>query len=155
MRDLVVPRSVWPAKCHRVTAWHLDKHIDQLLRVEHQLSAAHGLGRQQERLSPGTIRDLVAEAVGSSSVYHATAAMDLLYDAHESYSDVLQELTRAACERDPKVHQRIACCIGFLRLGENRREIVGKTHEQIMADWQHFKDLAAKAQDMLGKLEAG
>jgi hypothetical protein len=155
MRDLVVPRSVWPAKCHRVTAWHKDEHITKLLRAEDQLSAAHGLRRQQERLPADTIRQLVGEAVDSSSVYRATAAMDLLYDAHESYSDVLEELALAARKRGPKAHQRIACCIGFLRLGENRREIIGKSHEQIMSDWAHFKALATTAQGLVRSLEAG
>ena len=154
MTYLMVPRSRWPPKCHRVSAWHKDEHIGRLLKEEDALVSAHRLGRQQNLLPSKTIRELVKEAVATASVYRATAAMDLLYDAHESYAEILDAFALAA-QQDPKAYQRVSCCIGFLRLGQNRREILGKYHQEIMADGQHFRALAARAQDLLKSLEAG
>ena len=155
MTHLVVPRSVWPPKCHRVTAWHKDEHITRLLHEEDSLSSIHRLRRQQDRLPASTITDLVQEATTTASVYRATASMDLLYDAHESYGEILDAFTLAATREGPTSHRRISCCLGFLRLGENRREILGKHYDEIRSDWQHFKTLASRAEDFLRGIGAG
>lgn len=155
MRPLVVPRSVWPARCHRVSAWHRDEHITPLLRSEDELALACNLRQPQDTLDPQAIQVLVDEAVNGESVYRVTAAMDLLYDAHESYSAILDAFAVALLAGDPKTLRRVRCCIGYLRLGENRREILGKHLTEIMADWEHFKALAAKAEAFLGGGEVG
>jgi hypothetical protein len=154
MRHLVVPRSVWPAKCHRVTAWHKDEHIGKLLRSEDELSAAHQLSRQQERLPAVILEALVQEAARTESVYRATAAMDLLFDAHESYGEILSAFMSLAREDGRARHKRVACCIGYLRLGQNRREVIGKHYEEITADHAHFRALAVRALECVASLGA-
>ncbi|HNY40244.1 MAG TPA: hypothetical protein PKJ41_07610 [Bryobacteraceae bacterium] len=98
------------------------------------------------------MRQLAREALASDSVYRATAAMDLLFDAHESYGALLLVFRNLACELGPRSRQRLECCIGFLRLHENHREVLGKQYSEIMADCEHFRALAKQAEALLEEL---
>jgi hypothetical protein len=89
---------------------------------------------------------LVELAISTSSIYEATAALDLLFDAYESYPETITEFEIRHPAADGNAKKRIVGCLGYLlRNGENRRPIVGKHFTEVGEDSKFFKGLASRA----------
>ena len=150
-RPALVPRSVWPRGIFRVSAWHEDKHILKLLEAHDELTAVVGFAHDERRVSlaADALNHLLERALSSPSVYEATAAMDYLHDAYEDFPVILDRIEEAARE-GPADHgrRRMAGCLEYLALHHNRRPFLGKPHEDVLADAEHFRRLADRAKTL-------
>ena len=156
-RAALVPRSIWPRGIFRVSAWHEDKHISRLLEAHDQLTAVVGFAHEERRVSlpADALTCLLERALSSPSVYEATAAMDYLHDAYEDFPVILDRIEGAVREA-PEGHdrRRMAGCLEYLALHYNRRPFLGKPHEDVLADANHFRRLADRAKTLTDRLLA-
>jgi hypothetical protein len=137
---LLRPRSVWPERCFRVKAWWRDDNLTELYHAYERLESKVSLVEGAERLTRPVIDQLVSIAVHSESVYDATAAMDHLFDAFEAFDEIFDAFELAFKHGVSSHRKRILCCLGYLTKGGiNRRQVLGKKHEQVAADYAHFQ----------------
>ena len=137
------PRSVWPKGSLKVTGWHRDEHLTLLFRESDQIAAAF------PRVSPGctlpsiAIVQLCSLATSTDSPYVATAAMDHLFDAYESFPEIIQSFEQLLSASQAKaVRKRVVACLRFLLGdGSNRRPIIGRSFQEVEGDFQHFQGL--------------
>lgn len=146
MYPRITPRSQWPKGHSTVNAWHLSKHLGPLFQSTDMIAARFPEANAQAMLPATAISGLVEFATTADSVYDATAALDRLFDAYESFPQTLEAFEQRFAASDKKARKRIVGSLGYLlRDGENRRPPLGKHFTEIFADAQFFKDLATRA----------
>ena len=148
--NLQKPRSSWPKGAVKVSAWHLDKHISPLFRATDVIAARFPPVSPAQTLPLNAIRELAHLAATTDSAYDATAAMDHLYDAPESFPETLNALERLL-EAHPTIRKRIFGCMRYLLAGGiNRRAIQGRHFSEVSRDYEYFQSLLKRVDELEG-----
>ena len=154
---LKVPRSVWPKGSFRISAVWDDKHITGIERA----GASLGEDDPTRRVFASTIDllkidHLVNIALTTEDFYLATAAMDRLFDAYDSFQEIVDNFLRAAEGLNKKRRKRVAACLCYL-LGlprvTNRRPILNKPATEVALDAAYFMGLSKVASEAIAVLD--
>ena len=144
-----VPRSNWPDGCFRVTAWHKNEHILKLMGESDRIIAELGLTPGTSTIDSRSIAVLATRAVATADVYIATACLEPLYDAYESFPEIVEVFEEMFATSTLPSRERICCCLGYILAGGiNRRDPMGRPFTEVNADYAHFQGLWQRAESL-------
>ena len=150
-----VPRSNWPKGCFRVNAWQKNEHITKLLREKDRIDAEFHVTLGASSIPSEVMRVLAERAVAAPDVYLATACLEPLYDAFESFPEIVSLFEELFATSPLATRRRICCCLGYVLAGGiNRRDPLGRHLTEISSDWAHFRGLWERAEALRISIES-
>ena len=92
----------------------------------------------------------------SQTIHEATVYSDILWDAYNSYEQILDITKSRLIIADKKCKDKILLLIKYLKMdtGLNRRSIDGKHYTEIEEDASYFRRVSILAKDIIKQYSA-
>jgi len=149
------PRSNYPDFNNKKFDYSRDSNINSYLKTANQL----GLNVSKfnsDKINGEEISTLVDKICLSQTIHEATVYSDILWDAFNSYGQILEVINSRLAAADKKCKDKILLLIKYLKMdsGLNRRPIKGKHYTEIENDASYFRQVSVLAKDILEQYSA-
>jgi hypothetical protein len=148
------PRSNYPNSTNRKFDYSRDANIDSYLKTAGRLGIEVS-GFNSEILNSKEITSLISKITVSQTIHEATVYSDILWDAYNSYDEILAIIKSSLINADKKCKDKLLLLVKYLKMdtGLNRRPIDGKHYTEIDKDASYYRDISVMAKDIIKQLE--
>lgn len=105
-----------------------------------------------DKISVQKGKELIGKIIKADTIHEMTVYADVLWDAYNSYDIIFDIIAKNLKEAEDKNNvEKLTLLIKYLKLdtGLNRRPIDGKHFNEINDDASFYRELAAKAKEMI------
>ncbi len=144
------PRSNYPDFSNRKFDYSRDSNLDSYLKTAGQLGISISKFHS-DKINEEEISALVDKVCLSQTIHEATVFSDILWDAYNSYEQILDTIKSRLIVVDTKCKDKILLLIKYLKMdtGLNKRPIDGKHYTEIEDDVSYFKRVSTLAKDII------
>ena len=149
------PRSNYPDFNSRKFDYSRDSNLDSYLKTADQLGI--NISKfNSDKINTEEISALVDKVCLSQTIHEATVYSDILWDAYNSYEQILDITKSRLIIADKKCKDKILLLIKYLKMdtGLNRRSIDGKHYTEIEEDASYFRRVSILAKDIIKQYSA-
>ena len=100
-----------------------------------------------DRLSQQEIEFLVDLIATTTSVHIATVCSDRLFDAYNSYPEIIETVARRLRGAKKAEREKLVLMLRYLKLdeGRNRRPVEDKHYNEVLADVAYFREMGDRS----------
>ena len=144
------PRSNYPDFNNKKFDYSRDSNLDSYLKTADQLGINISIFNS-DKINEEEISALVDKVCLSQTIHEATVYSDILWDAYNSYEQILEVTKSRLLIADKKSKDKILLMIKYLKMdtGLNRRPIDGKHYTEIENDASYFRQVSVLAKDII------
>ena len=144
------PRSNYPDFNNKKFDYSRDSNLDSYLKTADQLGINISIFNS-DKINEKEISALVDKVCLSQTIHEATVYSDILWDAYNSYEQILEVTKSRLLIADKKSKDKILLMIKYLKMdtGLNRRPIDGKHYTEIENDASYFRQVSVLAKDII------
>jgi hypothetical protein len=149
------PRSNYPDFNNKKFDYSRDSNLNSYLKTADQLGVNISI-INSDKIEGVNISILVDKVCSSQTIHEATVYSDILWDAYNSYEEILDRIKSRLIDADKKQKDKLLLLIKYLKMdtGLNRRPIDGKHYTEIEKDSSYFRQLSLLAKEIINQYSA-